>query len=146
MADPQIIQYVQDSIGQGVPPEEIRNALLKQGWPAEEVEEALAYSGQGPGFRGDPLGLHPNSSFSEVIAGILQASEKQYSELYLYKVILQVCVFSAASFVLVFLGLPWFVPLVAAGVLASVAYMQIGKAKRMSGLRQQVQGTANGGV
>jgi hypothetical protein len=41
MADSSIVKYIKDTLAKGYKEEEIRNALVKQGWYADEISEAL---------------------------------------------------------------------------------------------------------
>lgn len=130
MADPQVTAYVQSSLAQGVPVPEIRSALLSQGWPQAQVDEALAAAAQGAGQQDAGGDRKAGMSFLEAVVSVLRASEKHYSELYLYKVLLQACVFSAASLVLIFFGLPWFIPAASVACIMATAYLEISRAKK----------------
>jgi hypothetical protein len=49
MADSKIVNYIRDTISQGYKKEEIKSALLKQGWFPEEIEEAFRAVQPAPG-------------------------------------------------------------------------------------------------
>ena len=142
MADPKIIEYVQTSMAQGVAPEDIRRALIDQGWSQYDIDEAMSLAGQGGGAYGAQQPMPPSgggkAGGSFDLKAILSASEREYTPEYLYKVILEVAVFSIASLILIPVGLPWFIPIGAIGVMAVVAFLQITRVKSRTAAAEQV--------
>ena len=49
MADPKIIQYIKNTLSQGYGRDEIKDALLNQGWSEHEIAEAMAIAAPEPG-------------------------------------------------------------------------------------------------
>ncbi len=131
MADPKIVEYVQTSLSEGVPIDEIRRALMDQGWADYEIEEALSTAQQAsPAARPEAGGQQKQSeSFSVMLNRIMSATENEYSTYYVYKVILEVVAFSIASLLLILVGLPFYIPVIAIVIMVPVAYMQISRVR-----------------
>jgi hypothetical protein len=136
MTDPQIIEYVETSLSQGVPADQVKNALVEQGWSEIDIDEAInSYYQRNPASQsqGQPVqGGKKQQDIGGMLQNIMKASDMQYTVYYMYKVLLEVAVFSIASVLLVFVGLPWFIPLIAIGVMTMVAVLQINKVKAKS--------------
>ncbi len=137
MADPKIVEYVQTSLSQGVSVEEIRAALAQQGWSEYDIEEALSTPGQAQPAAGTAMQGKAGSGGFDIKA-IMTASENEYSPEFVYKILIEVAIFSIASIALIFIGLPWYVPIIVIGIIGGLAFMQINKLKQKSAAPDQM--------
>jgi hypothetical protein len=152
MVKGELVEYIRSSMAQGMPIEEIRGVLAGQGWSGYDIDEAIAFcTSQSPSVQSQPApqpavqgaaqqqqavqGVPQKKSgpsIMQVVGKMITASDKQYTVYYLYKVIIEVSIFGAASLILILAGLPWYVPVVAIMIMIPVAVLQLNKVKKRS--------------
>ncbi len=61
MVNQQLVDYIRTEEAQGYPPEQLRNVLLKQGFPADDIDFAIAIVDQQPGVTQNTATNNPQS-------------------------------------------------------------------------------------